>query len=133
MQAKPKRIGKFYAVTDYKPDSKVNIEYNWSVLDSDSYLTGFRIETFSDSSFTTPVTIDTYEIKKNINVTDYIMEYQGLLFEVNAFLTNPNTHKRIILQLCPELRFEENMNSIVRSFKYTSKYPHAGAGKRVQF
>ena len=24
--------------------------------------------------------------KKNISVTDYIMEYQGLLFEVNAFL-----------------------------------------------
>jgi len=67
IQPEPKRIGKFYAVTDYKPDSKVNIEYNWSVLDSDSYLTGFRIETFSDSSFTTPVTIDTYEIKKNIN------------------------------------------------------------------
>ena len=47
--------------------------------------------------------------KKNISVTDYIMEYQGLLFEVNAFLTNPNTHKRIILQLCPELRFEDNL------------------------
>jgi len=31
------------------------------------------------------------------------------------------------------LRFEEDINSIVRSFKYTSKYPHAGAGKRVQF
>ncbi len=49
------------------------------------------------------------KIKKNISVTDYIMEYQGLLFEVNAFLTNPNTHKRIILQLCPELRFEDNL------------------------
>ena len=49
------------------------------------------------------------KIKKNISVTDYIMEYQGLLFEINAFLTNPNTHKRIILQLCPELRFEDNM------------------------
>ena len=47
------------------------------------------------------------KIKKNINVTDFIMEYQGLLFDVNAFLTNPNTHKRIILQLCPELRFDE--------------------------
>jgi hypothetical protein len=47
--------------------------------------------------------------KKNISVTDYIMEYQGLLFEVNAFLTNPNTHKRIILQLCPELRFDDNL------------------------
>jgi hypothetical protein len=49
------------------------------------------------------------KIKKNINITDYIMEYQGLLFEVNAFLTNPNTHKKIILNLCPELRFENNM------------------------
>ena len=51
--------------------------------------------------------------KKNISVTDYIMEYQGLLFEVNAFLTNPNTHKRIILQLCPELRFEDNSISLL--------------------
>jgi len=31
------------------------------------------------------------------------------------------------------LRFEENTNAIVKSFKYKSKYPHAGAGKRVQF
>ena len=49
------------------------------------------------------------KIKKVIGVTDYIMEYQGLLFEVNAFLTNPNTHKRIILNMCSELRFEENL------------------------
>jgi hypothetical protein len=45
--------------------------------------------------------------KKNINVTDYIMEKQGLLLDVNAFLTNPNTHKRIILNMCPELRIDE--------------------------
>lgn len=31
------------------------------------------------------------------------------------------------------LRFEENQIPIVRSYKYKSKYPHAGAGKRVQF
>ncbi len=49
------------------------------------------------------------KIKKDIGVTDYIMEYQGLLFEVNAFLTNPNTHKRIILNMCSGLRFEENL------------------------
>ncbi len=49
------------------------------------------------------------KIKKDIGITDYIMEYQGLLFEVNAFLTNPNTHKRIILNMCSGLRFEENL------------------------
>jgi TPP-dependent pyruvate/acetoin dehydrogenase alpha subunit len=31
------------------------------------------------------------------------------------------------------LRFEESKNSIIRSYKYKSKYPHAGAGVRVQF
>lgn len=31
------------------------------------------------------------------------------------------------------LRFEENKNSNVKSYKYKSKYPHAGAGRRVQF
>jgi hypothetical protein len=49
------------------------------------------------------------KIKKNVKVSDYIMEYQGLLFDINSFLTNPNTHKKIILQLCPELRFDENL------------------------
>jgi hypothetical protein len=47
------------------------------------------------------------KIKKNINVTDYIMEKQGMLLEVNSFLTNPNTHKKIILNMCSELRIEE--------------------------
>jgi TPP-dependent pyruvate/acetoin dehydrogenase alpha subunit len=31
------------------------------------------------------------------------------------------------------LRFEENQSPKVRYFKYSSKYPHAGAGVRVQF
>jgi pyruvate dehydrogenase E1 component alpha subunit len=32
-----------------------------------------------------------------------------------------------------ELRFEENRSNYIRSFRYKSKYPHAGAGLRVQF
>ena len=31
------------------------------------------------------------------------------------------------------LRYEEHKNPYIRSFKYKSKYPHAGAGVRVQF
>lgn len=31
------------------------------------------------------------------------------------------------------LRFEERNSSNIRSYKYKSKYPHAGAGVRVQF
>jgi hypothetical protein len=49
------------------------------------------------------------KIKKNINVTDYIMEKQGLLLDVNAFLTNPNTHKKIILNMCSELRIDDKL------------------------
>ena len=34
----------------------------------------------------------------------------------------------------PELTYQKNNRpSIVRYYQYTSKYPHAGAGKRVQF
>jgi len=47
------------------------------------------------------------KINKNINVTDYIMEKQGMLLEVNSFLTNPNTHKKIILNMCSELRMND--------------------------
>jgi pyruvate dehydrogenase E1 component alpha subunit len=32
-----------------------------------------------------------------------------------------------------QLRYEENLSPKIRSFKYKSKYPHAGAGVRVQF
>jgi hypothetical protein len=49
------------------------------------------------------------KIKKDINVTDYIMEKQGLLLNVNAFLTNPITHKKIILNMCSELRMDDKL------------------------
>ena len=32
-----------------------------------------------------------------------------------------------------KLRFETTRNPKIRHFKYKSKYPHAGAGTRVQF
>jgi hypothetical protein len=47
------------------------------------------------------------KIKKDINITDFIMEKQGILLDVNAFLTNPHTHKRIILNMCPDLRIDD--------------------------
>ena len=47
--------------------------------------------------------------KKDGYVTDYIMKYQGLLLEVNSFLTNSNTHKKVILLMCPELRLDQDM------------------------
>ncbi len=37
------------------------------------------------------------------------MKYQTILLEVNAFLTNTNTHKKIILQMCPELRIDQKL------------------------
>ncbi len=47
--------------------------------------------------------------KRDISVTDYIMKYQAVLFEVNAYLTNSNTHKKIILHMCPELRMDQHL------------------------
>jgi hypothetical protein len=47
------------------------------------------------------------QILEEVNVAEYIIKYRGLLLDVNAFITNANTHKRIILELCPQLRFEE--------------------------
>ena len=32
-----------------------------------------------------------------------------------------------------DLRYEIQKNSKIISYKYSNKYPHAGAGKRVQF
>ena len=40
---------------------------------------------------------------------DYIMEYQTLFIEVRSFLTNINTHKKVILFMCPELRLDQKM------------------------
>lgn len=86
IQPTPPRIGKFYAVTDYKPDSAVNIQYNWEVINSESYLTGFRIETSLDQTFTTFETIDDFEIKKNIDPNDPLLgtynSFSGKNFQI---------------------------------------------------
>jgi len=47
--------------------------------------------------------------KPNIDRSDYLMKYQTILLEVNAYLTNTNTHKKIILQMCPELRIDQKL------------------------
>jgi hypothetical protein len=44
-----------------------------------------------------------------IDKSDFLMKYQCILLEVNAYLTNTNTHKKIILQLCPELRMDQKL------------------------
>jgi len=50
---------------------------------------------------------------KNKNKTsfdrDYIMKYQDLYLEVRAYLTNVNTHKKVILFMCPELRLDQKI------------------------
>ncbi len=45
----------------------------------------------------------------SIEKSDYIMKYQSLLLELNAYLNNSNTHKKIILHMCPELRMNQKL------------------------
>ena len=47
---------------------------------------------------------------KSEDKSDYIMKYSTLLLEVNAYLTNPKTHKQIILHCCPELQYNLLLN-----------------------
>ena len=47
---------------------------------------------------------------KSEDKSDYIMKYSTLLLEVNAYLTNPKTHKQIILYCCPELQYNLLLN-----------------------
>ena len=42
-----------------------------------------------------------------INVLNTYNKKEELLLEIYAFLTNPNTHKRIILNMSPELRLDD--------------------------
>jgi hypothetical protein len=44
---------------------------------------------------------------------DYVMFYQDLYLEVRSYLMNSNTHKKVILYMCPELRIDDKvLNSI---------------------
>jgi hypothetical protein len=47
--------------------------------------------------------------RPTIDKSDFLMKYQSLLLEVNAYLTNSNIHKKIILHMCPELRMDQNL------------------------
>ena len=49
------------------------------------------------------------KVNKDILITDYLMKNQSILFEVTAYLTNSNTHKKIIIHMCPELRMEQKL------------------------
>ncbi len=40
---------------------------------------------------------------------DYVMTYQDIFIEVRSYLMNTNTHKKIILFMCPELRMDEQI------------------------
>jgi TPP-dependent pyruvate/acetoin dehydrogenase alpha subunit len=63
-----------------------------------------------------------YAEKHNLPIT-FIVEDNGLSVMTDTRkVWNSNT-----------LRFEELESKFVRSYKYKSKYPHAGAGVRVQF
>jgi hypothetical protein len=46
---------------------------------------------------------------------DYIMKYQTLFLEVRAYLTNINTHKKVILFMCPELRLDQKLLDTIAS------------------
>ena len=45
--------------------------------------------------------------KKDTNLMDYFMLNQKRMYEVSSFITNPTTHTKIMMLLCPELRFED--------------------------
>jgi len=63
-----------------------------------------------------------YSEKHNLPIT-FVVEDNGLSVMTDTRkVWNSNT-----------LRFEELESEFVRSYKYKSKYPHAGAGVRVQF
>ncbi len=47
--------------------------------------------------------------KPTMDKSDYLMKYQSLLLELNAYLSDSNTHKKIILYMCPELRIEQKI------------------------
>jgi hypothetical protein len=49
------------------------------------------------------------EKNKTSDDVEYIMKYQSLLFEIKAYLTNINTHKKVILFMCPELRVNNKL------------------------
>jgi hypothetical protein len=40
---------------------------------------------------------------------DYVMKYQDIFIDVRSYLMNTNTHKKVILYLCPELRLDNNL------------------------
>jgi hypothetical protein len=48
-------------------------------------------------------------IKKNIEQIDYFVLNQKRMYEVSTFITNPITHTRIMMLLCPELHFDEKI------------------------
>jgi gas vesicle protein len=45
--------------------------------------------------------------KKDPMLMDYFILNQKRMYEVSSFITNPTTHTKIMMLLCPELRFDD--------------------------
>jgi len=46
---------------------------------------------------------------KTSDERDYVMMYQDIFIEVRSYLMNTNTHKKVMLFMCPELRMDEQI------------------------
>ena len=48
------------------------------------------------------------KVKLDMDLMDYFVLNQKRMYEVSSFITNPTTHTKIMMLLCPELRFDES-------------------------
>ena len=99
----PDKPGRFFAIESYDRTNKYALNFNWKLLSGQSFVTGFKLDLCSDSSFSTPVKDSPYEIPiaKNLEFSepDYLSYYNygtiDFSYKVNELPTDGDLYSRI--------------------------------------
>jgi hypothetical protein len=99
----PDKPGRFFAIESYDRTNKYALNFNWKLLSGQSFVTGFKLDLCSDSSFTTPVKDSPYEIpiakNSEFSEPDYLSYYNygtiDFSYKVNELPTDGDLYSRI--------------------------------------
>ena len=100
----PDKPGRFFAIESYDKTNKYALNFNWKLLSGQAFVTGFKLDLCSDSSFSAHVKDSPYEIpiakNSEFSEPDYLSYYNygtiDFSYKVNELPTDGDLYSKII-------------------------------------
>ena len=100
----PDKPGRFFAIESYDETDKYALNFNWKLLSGQAFVTGFKLDLCSDSSFNTPVKDSPYQIpivkNSEFSEPDYLSYYNydtiDFSYKIDKLPTIGSLYSRIV-------------------------------------